>query len=108
MNSNTKLENENLSKQVLTVTGEKKKLEEEVFYLQSIIKQSPQLAMLAQNTKKSFSTPAAAPKNVKAAGICLLIVLFSFGLLFNNTQPDFTARAPREEIPEVIPQSTKR
>jgi hypothetical protein len=25
------------------------------------------------------------PKNAKAAGVCLLLVLFSFGLLFNNS-----------------------
>jgi hypothetical protein len=96
-------DNDTLTKQVVSIATEKKKLEEEVMYLQSIIKQSPQLAALASK-RPSYS----GPKNVKAAGVCLLIVLFSFGLLFNSSpSSEFQFRTQREEIPEVVPKSTK-
>lgn len=71
-------QNETLTKQVAAVQADKKKLAEEVAYLQSIIKQSPQLSSAVANGRKSSP-----PKGVKTAGLCLLIVLFSFGLFFN-------------------------
>jgi len=85
-------DNENLTKQVNTVSTDRKKLQEEVTYLQGIIKQSPALSQIAANsTKKQVMG-----KNVKAAGICLLVVLFSFGLLF-NANPGMSLRSPGEE-----------
>jgi Ni,Fe-hydrogenase III component G len=72
-------ENDNLAKQVAAVNMDKKKLQDEVIYLQSIIKQNPNLVALDAKQKQQ---PFVA-KNVKAAGVCLLVVLFSFGLLFN-------------------------
>lgn len=93
-------ETEALTKQVTQLSGDKKKLHEEVLYLQSIIKQSPELSEIAN---KRAVLPA---KNVKAAGICLLIVLFSVGLLFNANQnnPNLPfGNRDREEIPEVLP-----
>jgi len=95
-------ETEALTKQVTQLSGDKKKLHEEVLYLQSIIKQSPELSEIAN---KRAVLPA---KNVKAAGICLLIVLFSVGLLFNANQnnPNLPfGNRDREEIPEVLPKN---
>jgi hypothetical protein len=77
---------EALSKQVSTLSTEKRRLEEEMLYLHSIIKQSPELSA-ALETRRSTSI-LLTNKNVKAAGVCLLIVLFSFGLLFNTTDPN--------------------
>ncbi len=48
-------------------------------------------------------------RNGKAAGICLLIVLFSVGLFFDNvhntgsTGLPFDINSPREPVPEVVP-----
>jgi len=78
-------ENDNLTKQFLSISADKRKLEEEVLYLQSIIKQSPNLVNLTNKSSTKLNTSS---KNVKTAGICLLIVLFSFGLLFNVTSSD--------------------
>jgi hypothetical protein len=95
-------QNENLTKQVQAIQIEKKKLADEVLYLQAIIKQSPQLSAIAISNKRQL------PRNVKAAGVCLLIVLFSFGLLFNaSTQSNLPFGSNRrEEIPEVLPKSS--
>jgi len=95
-------DNESLGKQVNSLNGDKKRLQEEVVYLQSIIKQSPELSAALATRKAPFQ-----PKNVKAAGVCLLIILFSVGLLFNQSKSTFPlSRISREEIPEVIPKST--
>lgn len=75
-------ENENLTKQVSVIAADKEKLQEEVAYLQNIIKQSPALSQIAANHSSNIGNKKGT-KNVKAAGVCLLIVLFSFGLLFN-------------------------
>jgi len=73
-----------------------------VIYLQGIIKQSPELSAALATRKVPFQ-----PKNVKAAGVCLLIILFSVGLLFNQSKSTFPlTRISREEIPEVVPKST--
>jgi len=99
-------ETEVLGKQVSILNGEKRKLQEEVLYLQSIIKQSPELSELALR-KGPNGVPA---KNVKAAGICLLIVMFSIGLLFNANQNEQNLpfmNKNREQIPEVVPTSGK-
>lgn len=90
-------ETDSLTKQVHQLNQDKRKLQEEVMYLQSIIKQSPELSEIA-------SKRALPAKNVKAAGICLLIVLFSVGLLFNTNQnQNSLLLRNREEIPEVVP-----
>jgi len=95
-------DNETLTKQVNSLNGDKKRLSEEVVYLQNIIKQSPELSAALATRKSGFQ-----PKNMKAAGVCLLIMLFSVGLLFNQSKSPLPfSRSAREEIPEVIPKST--
>jgi len=44
-------------------------------------------------------------KSVGTAGVCLLIILFSFGLFFNNVNDPIVDRPTfrRQEIPEVMP-----
>jgi len=84
--SNLTADNDNLAKQVISISTDKRKLEEEVLYLQSIIKHSPALVNMVANKPSAKFTNST--KNVKTAGICLLIVLFSFGLLFNGASPD--------------------
>lgn len=83
-------------------------LKEEIKFLTKFINKTPGLAEeIASNRPKGTGTPI---RNVKAAGVCLLIVLFSFGLFFNNVQ-QFGDNGPalpfegmsREPIPEVIP-----
>lgn len=83
-------------------------LKEEIKFLNKFINKTPGLAEeIASNRAKGTTTPI---RNVKAAGVCLLIVLFSFGLFFNNVQQygdngptlPFESRA-REPIPEVVP-----
>jgi len=95
-------ENDTLSKQIAAIATDKKKLHEEVLYLQNIIKQSPALMQIA-NSHSTLNNSAVAkkplqpsPKNMKAAGICLLIVLFSFGILFNTNNPNFSFRTDGE------------
>jgi len=59
---------------------ENKILREDLEYLSSILKKTSNLP------DQLLSKPVAAvtPRSVKAAGVCLLIVLFSFGLFFNS------------------------
>jgi len=76
-----------LQNKLLPFLPTKEKLEEEVVYLQTIIKQSPALANISTN--KPSVKLSTSPKNVKTAGICLLIVLFSFGLLFDGNSSNF-------------------
>jgi len=94
-------DNDSLSKQVNGLNSDKKRLQDEVIYLQNIIKQSPELSAVLATRKSGFQ-----PKNMKAAGVCLLIILFSVGLIFNQSKSSLPfARLSREEIPEVIPKS---
>jgi len=86
-------DNDNLLRQVASLTEDKKKLQEDLLYLQSIINQSPNLSQQY--------IPA---KNMKAAGLCLLIVLFSFGLLFNANNSNFPSKIGKlndERNPEI-------
>ncbi|KAL6054083.1 putative basic-leucine zipper transcription factor [Balamuthia mandrillaris] len=62
---------------------ENKLLKEEVNYLKGIIKKTPGLAHELLQRSTRIGPAGATPNNVKAAGVCLLIVLFSFGLFFN-------------------------
>jgi hypothetical protein len=83
-------------------------LKEEITYLTKFINKTPGLAEEIAHSRPKGTVPPI--RNVKAAGVCLLIVLFSFGLYFNNVQ-QFGNNGPalpfeggaREPIPEVLP-----
>lgn len=82
-------DNDNLTKQIAAITTDRNKLQQEVLYLQSIIKQQqPNANLSALTTTQVGSKKPYNPKNVKAASVCLLIVLFSFGILFKATNPN--------------------
>jgi len=94
-----------ISEQLMT---ENKALKDEINLLTRFINKTPGLAEeVARNRPKSAVTPI---RNVKAAGVCLLVVLFSFGLFVNNVQ-QMGSKGPalpfeagtREPIPEVVP-----
>jgi len=75
--------NKDLTCKVSTLSTENKSLKEEVDRLQNLVKQSSALNSVfenVQNIKKNQQVSS----NVKAAGVCLAIVLFSFGLFFNE------------------------
>lgn len=82
-------------------------LKEEINYLTKFINKTPGLAEEIAQSRPKGTAPI---RNVKAAGVCLLIVLFSFGLFFNNVQ-QFGDNGPalpfeggaREPVPEVLP-----
>jgi hypothetical protein len=83
---------EDLEAKVRTLTAQQDKLchenaalKEEISYLTRFINKTPGLA--EEVAKGRPPKGAVAPMhNVKAAGVCLLVVLFSFGLMFNNVQ----------------------
>jgi len=79
-----------LQKQIVAITTDRNKLQQEVLYLQSLIKQQQPNANLngALTTTQTGGKKPYNPKNVKAASVCLLIVLFSFGILFKSTNPN--------------------
>jgi len=62
---------------------ENKQLSDQVSYLQNELKQG-------QETGKKMvpSGSANSNKNMKAAGVCMLVILFSFGLFFNIKPSD--------------------
>jgi hypothetical protein len=97
--------------QLKTQLNEKRKLQDEVGYLQGVVKQYQQTYGPLPTTSSSASLgtdpestvivslsdtssplptvanpkkPAQNHKNLKTAGVCLLLVLFSFGLLFQS------------------------
>jgi hypothetical protein len=80
-------------------------LKEEIGYLTKFINKTPGLAEEIAQSRPKGTAPI---RNVKAAGVCLLIVLFSFGLFFNNVQQFDNGPAlpfegsAREPIPEVL------
>lgn len=91
---------------------ENKVLKEDIAYLLNVLKKTPGVPSEVLSKTASFGVTAPAPiRGVKAAGVCLLIVLFSFGLFFNAkngpTGPSlpFDPNTPREPIPEVLPTS---
>ena len=96
--------NESLAEQVSSLTSDKQKLEEEVLFLRNLVKQSP--TMSPSEKKQALSS-----RNAKAAGICLLIMLFSFGLVSEKLNVSLkNKQSPsndyiREEIPEVVPKN---
>lgn len=81
-------DNEHLSKQIAAISTDRNKLQQEVLYLQSIIKQQQPNANLGTLTTQVAGKKTYNPKNVKAASVCLLIVLFSFGILFKAANPN--------------------
>jgi hypothetical protein len=103
-------ENNRLREHITALGTENKSLKEEVMYLHDMIKKTPGLSTLftaGSNYMASFSKGQQnLSSNVKSAGLCLMILLFSFGLFFNNMQPQQQQALPwdrttREAIPEV-------
>jgi len=97
-----------MKERITALQTENKSLKDEVIYLHSVIKKNPGLSSLFQGmnylgkvSKQGYSN------NVKVAGVCLMIILFSFGLFFNsNNTPALPFNSVREPIPEVLPSST--
>ncbi|GAM29039.1 hypothetical protein SAMD00019534_122150, partial [Acytostelium subglobosum LB1] len=75
---------EDLEKKISDLTSENKSLRDEVLYLQGILKQvsknHPEVSRQIQH-HESMRT-----KNAKAAGVCLLIMIFSIGIFLNPQQ----------------------
>jgi len=105
---------EELESKVATLTSENEALrkenmviKEDLETLQKVLKTTPNVPSHLLSKQWGKSTPNTG--NVKAAGVCLLIVLFSFGLFFNaksgfnGPSLPFDPSIPREPIPEVIP-----
>jgi hypothetical protein len=91
--------NDSLNEQVNHLSSDKQRLEEEVLFLRNLIKSSPTMA-------PAEKTQVLSTKNAKAAGVCLLIMLFSFGLVSKTLDPlavEENSSYSREEIPEVLP-----
>lgn len=77
-------ENDELKKQLNSVILERNKLQEEINHLRFMLHQDGFNNGITINEKpKNFHMNQ---KSVKTAGVCLLIMLFSFGLLFNTIQ----------------------
>ena len=70
-----KLTNDNaiLHKHIETVQSQNMALQEEVIYLRNV-------------ANKQDSNPNMKARNTATAGVCLLLILFSFGLFFNQSQ----------------------
>lgn len=104
-------ETETLSKQVGQLQTDNKKLQGEVVYLQNIIKQSPELSVTLSKRGSTSATTVIPAKNMKAAGVCLLIVLFSVGLLFNSKEHKMfknSISTSNEDIPQIVTTKTTR
>jgi len=118
-----KLYIEDLEKKVCTLTSENEgltkkiqSLTEELMVLRNTLKNAgitPSLPLSASgiNTASLFKKPAMFNnKNGSAAGICLLIVLFSFGLVFNAQLREGGPMFPsskRDPVPDVVPPSQR-
>lgn len=109
-------ENNRLREHITALSTENKSLKDEVIYLHDMIKKTPGLSTLftaGASYMASFSKGQQnLSANVKSAGLCLMILLFSFGLFFNNMQPQQQQALPwdrtgREAIPEVVPSSNR-
>lgn len=115
--------NSQLRTQVASLTTDKESLRQEVANLQGLIKKTPALQQLwtsginyvaslaKQQSEETQQAPASTHgNNVKAAGVCLLVLLFSFGLFFpnlNGGSGSFPFEAVREPVPEVVPTTTR-
>jgi len=101
-----------LTNQSEQLAQENKVLKEDLAYLLNVLKKTPGVPSEVLSKTASLGVAPSTPiRGVKAAGVCLLIVLFSFGLFFNAkngpTGPTlpFDPNTPREPIPEVLPTS---
>ena len=120
--------NTQLRAQVAALTNETGSLKQEVSNLQGLIKKAPALqqlwtsginyvASLAKQQKDEAANPSNSQpattvgNNVKAAGVCLLVLLFSFGLFFPQTMSGNSAlpfETPASQaIPDVVPTTTR-
>lgn len=117
--------NNQLRSQVTSLTADNTSLRQEVQNLQGLIKKTPALkelwtsginyvASLAKQQKEEAQTAPASThgNNVKAAGVCLLVMLFSFGLFFPQTMYNGNPALPfetatHEPVPEVVPTATR-
>lgn len=102
-------ENSRLATRVTELNAENKTLKEEVLQLQSVINKSSFLTQLLKNvtsikSKSAQQSLSVISNKAKAAGICLMVVLFTFGMFFNQAavNPAFEP-ATRFDIPSVIP-----
>jgi len=104
-------ENEVLVKQLEFIISDRDRLQQEVSYLQRVLKENGDLRVSSSLESNSVSNSHSStvsnlsssswemppsqtvperrllvpsPKNIKAAGVCLLIVMLSFGLFFNT------------------------
>jgi len=81
---------------------ENRDLKEDVGYLASIIRKTPNISN--DVLKGVARKPAHSTASAKAAGVCLLLVLFSFGLFFNSKNGSRSLALPYEVEPsEAIP-----
>eukprot|EP01121_Diplochlamys_sp_Union-15-3_P022144 TRINITY_DN933_c0_g1_i1.p1 TRINITY_DN933_c0_g1~~TRINITY_DN933_c0_g1_i1.p1 ORF type:complete len:596 (+),score=97.94 TRINITY_DN933_c0_g1_i1:88-1875(+) len=106
-----KLTNDNASikEHLAALQSENNHLKNEVTYLHDIIKKNPGLSSLFQGmnylgkiSKQGYTN------NVRVASVCLMLILFSFGLFFNPHQGNLLLSLPpqRDFIPDSIPAST--
>jgi len=82
-------EQQTYNAEITQLEASNKSLKEEVVHLHNLIKQSPALSNLWNNIdaikrKTIDKDPKKGHNNIKAAGMVLLIVLFSFNLFFNS------------------------
>ncbi|KYR01318.1 putative basic-leucine zipper transcription factor [Tieghemostelium lacteum] len=81
---------EDLEKKISDLTSDNNSLKEEVLYLQSIVKQLASEQNLSTQSQTALANYNNQRKNMKAAGVCLLIIFFSFGVFFQNQQQSGT------------------
>jgi len=99
-------DNQALKTELFTVREQSGQLRQEVAYLQGVIKKNRGLNAVytginyLQGTAKENLTSG----NIKAASVCLMLVLFSFGLFWSNGQ--LSNHVHREQVPQILPAST--
>jgi hypothetical protein len=94
--TNLATENANLKERITSLSTENARLKEEVMFLNDLIKKTPGLSTMFNSSLQMLSAVDASPNgkqtqqlistNAKAAGLVLLVLLFSFGLFFNPSQ----------------------
>lgn len=100
--------NQSLRNENHTLKIDNQTLLEDIGHLEKAIRSNPHISndVLTRKFPASSISPS-----IKTAGVCLLMVLFSFGLFFNAQGPQvpgstplkFTINGAREPIPEVLP-----
>jgi len=96
-----KNQNSHLTNQVGHLSDENKGLKEELQQLHTLVKKTGLSG--AWDFKQTASE---VPQKIKTAGVCLLIIMFSFGLFFGNgpaVQPFLQNGYRRADIPQVLP-----